>query len=210
MEMLTLYYGPGACSMASHIALEEAGAEYEPHPVLLSKGEQKSEAYLRVNPRARVPALRVDDQILTENLAILTYVAKRFPEAKLLPADLLDEARCLSVMAFFASTVHTTFAHVMRPERYSRDAAAQAVIKDTGRETFLGYLREIDAMLAGKSWVMGEQYTVADPYALVFYWWGSWIELPVQELKSYTAHKDRMLQRPAVRRTLEQERIPLK
>jgi glutathione S-transferase len=208
--MLTLYYAPGACSMASHIALEETGAEYEPHPVLLSKGEQKSEAYLKINPRARVPALRVGDRILTENLAILTYVAKSFPEAKLLPADPFEEARCFSTMAFFASTVHTTFAHVMRPERYSKDEAAQALIKETGRETFLGYLREIDSMLAGKQWLMGDQYTVADPYALVFYWWGTWIGLPVQELKSYTAHKDRLLQRPAVRRTLEQERIPLK
>jgi glutathione S-transferase len=208
--MLTLYYAPGACSMASHVALEETGAEYEPHPVLLSKGEQKSEAYLKINPRARVPALRIDDQILTENLAILTYIAKRFPDAKLLPSDLLEEVRCLSTMAFFASTVHTTFAHVMRPERYSRDEAAHGVIKDTGRETFHTYLREIDGLLAGKQWLMGDQYTVADPYALVFYWWGTRIELPTQELKSYTAHKDRMLQRAAVRRALEQERIPLK
>jgi glutathione S-transferase len=208
--MLTLYFSPGACSMASHIALEETGAEYEPHLVQLAKGEQKTEAYLKVNPRARVPALRVGDEVLTENLAILCYLAKRFPEARLLPADPFQEARCLSHMAFFASTVHTTFAHVMRPERYSRDEAAHGVIKDTGRETFHDYLREIDSLLAGKQWLMGDQYTVADPYALVFYWWGTRIELPTRELESYTAHKDRMLQRPAVRRALEQERIPLK
>jgi glutathione S-transferase len=208
--MLTLYFSPGACSMASHIALEETGAKYEPHPVQLSKGEQKTEAYLKINPRGRVPALRVDDQVLTENLAILTYIAKRFPEAKLLPSDPLQEARCLSNMAFFSSTVHTTFAHIMRPERYSKDEAAHANIKDVGRETFHGYLREIDSMLAGKNWVMGDQYTVCDPYALVFYWWGTRIELPTGELAAYTAHKNRMLQRPAVRRALEQENIPLK
>lgn len=208
--MLTLYFSPGACSMASHIALEETGAKYEPHPIQLSKGEQKTEAYLKINPRGRVPALRVDDQILTENLAILFYIAKRFPEAKLLPADPLQEARCLSNMAFFSSTVHTTFAHIMRPERYSKDEAAHGNIKDTGRETFHGYLREIDSMLAGKTWMMGDQYTVCDPYALVFYWWGTRIELPTGELKNYTAHKNRMLQRPAVQRALEQEKIPLK
>jgi glutathione S-transferase len=207
--MLTLYYAPGACSMASHIAIEEAGAPYEPHPVLFSKGEQKSEAYLKVNPRGRVPALGVGDRILTENLAILVYIARSFPAAKLLPTDPFEEARCLSTMAFFASTVHTTFAHIMRPERYSKDEAAHDLLKETGRETFLGHLREIDGMLAGKEWVMGDQYTVADPYALVFYWWGTWIKLPVQDLGSYTAHKDRMLQRPAVRRVLEQERLPL-
>lgn len=208
--MLTLYYAPGACSMASHVAIEETGAPYEPHPILFSKGEQKSEAYLEVNPRGRVPALRVGDRILTENLAILMYIARSFPAAKLLPTDPFEEARCLSAMAFFASTVHTTFAHIMRPERYSKDEAAHGLLKETGRETFLGHLREIDGMLAGKEWVMGDQYTVADPYALVFYWWGTWIELPVQDLGSYTAHKDRMLQRPAVRRVLEQERLPLK
>ena len=85
--MLTLYFSPGACSMASHIGLEESGAPYEEKPTLLAKGEQKTDAYRRINPRGKVPALGVDGRIITENTEILTYLARRFPEKKLMPAD---------------------------------------------------------------------------------------------------------------------------
>jgi len=77
---LTLYFSPGACSMASHIGLEETGTPYEEKPTLLAKGEQKTEAYLKINPRGKVSALSVDGKIITENTAILTYLARRFPE----------------------------------------------------------------------------------------------------------------------------------
>lgn len=207
--MLTLYYAPGACSMASHIALEEVGAEYEARPVLLAKGEQRSEAYLKVNPRGRVPALDIGGEVIAENTAILPYIGKRFPAAKLWPEDPLGEARCLSLIGFCAASVHVAFAHIGRPERYALDEAAFPTVKEAGRKGFHGYCRDIDAMLAGREWAMGRQYTVCDPYLLVFYWWGSRIELPMRELSAWTAHKDRMLARPAVRRVLEQENIPL-
>ncbi len=80
--MIELFYSPGACSMASHIGIEEIGVPYEPRPTLITKGEQKSEAYLKINPRGKVPALRVDGTVITENVAILNYLAKRFPEKK--------------------------------------------------------------------------------------------------------------------------------
>ncbi|HEY0835222.1 MAG TPA: glutathione S-transferase N-terminal domain-containing protein [Azospirillum sp.] len=207
--MLTLYYSPGACSLASHIALEETGAPFEARPVILAKGEQRTPEYMAINPRARVPALRVDGgEVLTENPAILTHLARRFPEAGLLPADPLAEARCLSLMAFLSSTVHPAFAHIFRPERFADDTAAHPAIKETGRRVFFDCLKEIDGLLAGKEWVQGS-YTVCDPYLLVFYWWGMRIELPVAELANYTAHKQRMLARPAVRRAIEREGIPL-
>jgi len=207
--MLTLYYGPGACSMASHIAIEETGAPYEAKPIMLPKGEQKTEAYLKINPRGRVPALAVNGTVLTENVAILTYLAKRFPEARLLPTDLFEEMRCLSVMAWFSNFVHPSFAHIMRPERYSTDESAHATLKETGRKTFWANCQEIDRLIGDKDWLMGSQYTVSDPYALVFYAWGTRIGLPMTELEAYTGLKNRMLQRPAVRRTLEQEQSPL-
>src|SRR5215211_817788 len=103
--MLTLYFSPGACSMASHIALEEIGAPYEKKPTLLAKGEQKTDAYLKLNPRGKVPTLAVDGgKTLVENTAILTYLAREFPEKKLLPSDPLEEARCISLMAWFSNT----------------------------------------------------------------------------------------------------------
>jgi glutathione S-transferase len=208
--MLTLYYSPGACSMASHIGLEETGTPYETKPVALAKGEQRSEAYLKINPRGRVPALRVDDgTILTENVAILSYLAKRFPDARLLPADPLTEARCISTMAWFSNNVHPSFTHINRPERFAEDAAAHATLKETGRKNFWANCQEIDGMLNGIDWTMGSQYTVSDPYALVFYGWGMRINLPMRELAAYTAFKDRMLRRPAVHKILEREQSPL-
>ncbi len=91
--MLTLYFSPGACSLASHIGLEETGAPYEAKPILLAKGQQRTEEYQKINPRGKVPALSVDGKILVENTAILTYLARRFPEKKLMPTDPAEEAR---------------------------------------------------------------------------------------------------------------------
>jgi glutathione S-transferase len=207
--MLTLYYSPGACSMASHITLEETGAAYEAHPVMLSKGEHKTESYLKINPRGKVPALRVDNEVITENTAILTYLAKTYPAANLFPKDLLGEVRCISTMAWLSNTVHPCFTHIFRPERFSDDANAHAGIKEAGKKSFWANLQEIDGILAGKQWMQGSQFTTCDPYALVFYSWASRIELPVKELKNYTAFKDRMLARPAVRKVLGREENPL-
>ena len=203
--MLALYFSPGACSMASHIGLEEIGAPYEERPTLLAKREQRSEAYLKINPRGKVPALDVDGNIITENTAILTYLARRFPEKRLMPADPVEEARCIATMAWFSNIVHPSYQRQMRPERFAEGEAAQASVKDMGRKSFWVNCQEIDAMLAGKTWIMGEQFTVADGYALVFYGWGVRGGFPMTELAHYTAWKERMLQRPAVRRILERE-----
>lgn len=203
--MLTLYFSPGACSMASHIGLEETGTPYEERPTLLPKGEHKTEAYLKINPRGKVPALSVDGKVITENTAILTYLAKRFPEKKLLPADPVEEARCIATMAWFSNTVHPSYTHYLRPERFAEADAAHASVKETAKKTFLTNCGEIDNLLAGKQWIMGEQYTVADPYALVFYGWGVRAGFPMTELKAYTAWKDRMVKRPTVRKILESE-----
>ena len=204
--MLALYFSPGACSMASRIGLAESGAQYEERPTMLAKGEHKTEAYLKVNPRGKVPALAVDDKVLTENTAILTYIARRFPEKKLLPSDPLEEARAISTMAWLSNSVHPPFTHTIRAERFAEDPVAHPSVKETGKKTFLEQLKEIDGMLAGKQWIMGDQFSVVDGYALVFYQWGLRAGLPMKELKNYTAWKDRMVARPAVHKVLESEK----
>jgi glutathione S-transferase len=202
--MLTLYYGPGACSMAAHIVLEESGEKYEPRRMDLSKGEQRAEAHLKIHPLGRVPALGLDNgQSLTENTAILPYLGKRF---KLWPTDPLAEARALSLIGFFASTVHPAHAHISRPERYATDKAHFPDIQAQGKKSFHEYLRQVDGMLAGRQW-LSDQYSVLDPYAFTFYTWGVRRELPMGELKNYTAHKERMLARPAVQRVVEDEKV---
>jgi glutathione S-transferase len=202
--MLTLYYAPGACSTAAHIVLEESGEKYEAKRVDLAGGEQRTEAYLKINPLGRVPALRLDNgEPLAENTAILPYLGKRFG---LWPSDQLAEAKALSLIGFFAASVHPAHAHIGRPERYSADTACHPAIKEAGMKTFHGYLKQIDGMLAGREW-FSDRYSVLDPYGLVFYSWGLRRELPVGELKNYTAFRDRMLKRPAVARAVEDEKI---
>ena len=203
--MLTLYFSPGACSMASHIGLEEAGAPYEEKPTLLAKKEQKTEAYLKINPRGKVPALDVDGRVITENTAILTYLARRFPEKKLLPADPVDEARCIETMAWLSNIVHPSYQRYMRPERFAEGDAAQATVKAMGRKSFWASCQEIDDLLQGNDWIMGSQFTVVDAYALVFYGWGVRGEFPMAELSAFTAWKEHMLKRPAVRKILDSE-----
>ena len=128
--MLTLYYGPGRCSMASHIVLEESGEKYEPKRMDLAKGEQRTPEYLKMNPQGRVPLLQLDNgEPLAENTAILPYLGKRF---RLWPTDAMAEAKALSMIGFFAASVHPAHAHVGRPERYTQDQSALPGIKEQG------------------------------------------------------------------------------
>jgi glutathione S-transferase len=202
--MLTLFYAPGACSLAAHIVLEESGEKYEARRVDFSKTEQRSEAYLKINPQGRVPALLLDDgSPLAENTAILPYLGKRFG---MWPKDPIAEARALSLIGFFAASVHPAHAHISRPERYATDASYYPNIQEQGRKTFHLHLKQIDERLAGREW-LSDAYSTLDPYAFTFYTWGVRREIPVAELKNFTAHKDRMLARPAVRRVVEDEKV---
>jgi glutathione S-transferase len=205
--MLTLYYAPGSSSMASHIALEEAGADYSLNFVDEDAGEQRSEAYLRINPRGKVPALRLPDgTVLVENIAIQCYVARTHPAAKLLPGDSTAEAKALSLMSFFASAVHPSFSHFWAPARFTDDPVGERGIKSKGLQAFFGHCQAIDSLLVGREWFL-EQFTTVDCYAFVFYGWGRRAGLPMNELRNYAAHRERMLARPAVTRVIEREGI---
>jgi glutathione S-transferase len=184
--------------------LEESGEKYTPKRMDLTKGEQRTPDYLKMNPLGRVPLLQLDNgDPLAENTAILPYLGKRF---NLWPKDATAEAKALSLIGFFATSVHPAHAHVGRPERYTADASAHPGIKEQGLKSFHGHLKEIDAKLAGREW-FGDSYSVLDPYGFVFYTWGVRRELPMGELKNYTAFKDRMTKRPAVARVLEDEKV---
>src|SRR5262245_23628503 len=117
--MLTLHYAPGACPMAAHIGLEESGDEYQPRKVDRAGGEQRTEAYLKINPQGRVPVLGLDDGTpLAENAAILPYLGKRFG---LWPKGDLPEAKAHSLIGFFTASVHPAHSHIGRPERFATD-----------------------------------------------------------------------------------------
>jgi glutathione S-transferase len=192
--------------MGAHVVLEESGEKYEAKKVDLAGGEQRTEAYLKIHPLGRVPALRLDSgETITENTAILPYLGKRFD---LWPKDASSEAKALSVIGFFASSVHPAHGHIGRPERYTADSGAFPGIKEMGRKTFHNYLQQVDGMLANREW-LSDHYSVLDPYALDFYVWGVRREVPMAELKNYTAFKDRMHKRPAVGRVVEDEKIKI-
>ena len=208
--MIKLYYSPGACSLAPHIVLEELGIAYEPVLVSLKDGEHKRADYLRINPKARVPALNVDGKVLTENVAILTYLGGGFPERGLWPKETWKQAEALSLMAWLASSVQVAFAGNVRPERYASDVAAKENVKVTCRETVLGYYTDIDKLLTGKTFAMGGQYTVCDPYLLVFYRWGYRLGFDMKaQFPHWTKHAVRVASRPTVKRVFEDEGIQL-
>ena len=208
--MIKLYYSPGACSLAPHIVLEELGIAYESVLVSLKDNEQKKADYLKVNPKARVPALNVDGKVLTENVAILSYLGGGYPDRGLWPKETWKQAEALSLMTWLASTVHVIFAGVIRPERYASEVPARENVKLACRETLLGCYADIDKLLTGKTFAMGGQYTVCDPYLLVFYRWGYRIGLDMKtEYPHWTKQAVRVASRPTVKRVFEDEGILL-
>lgn len=208
--MMTLYYSPYACSMASHVALEEAGATFQAKQVNIFTGEQFKPDYRAINPRSKVPALRFDDgRVLLETTAILGWVGNAYSDGDLLGSEPLDRARTIATCAWLSGTVHSTFKHFIHPEHLTPDAATHAAIKAQAKESYWAHLQEIDAMLSNQPWIMGERFTLADPYALVFFPWGRELGLPITELANLASMKNRLIARPAARRALEREKSVL-
>jgi glutathione S-transferase len=183
--MLTLYFAPGSSSMAVHIALHEIGAPFESKPMSFKKNDMRSAEYLALNPEGKVPMLVVDGQPLTEVAAILFYLAKRYPEAGLLPRDDIEaDAQALSWMSFAASTLHPARRHGL----------------DHAREVW-----GIADRRLGNGWALG-RYSIADIHLFRLYWRLANSLKPAPETFPHlTAHYARMMARPAVQRTIEIE-----
>jgi glutathione S-transferase len=135
--------------MASHIALEESGLRYEPRAVNMADEAQRGEL-IKLNPKGKIPTITVDGRVLTENIAILTYVARMAPAAGLLPEDALERAQCLSMLSWYASTVHIAFRQSWRPERFADDPQAHKSIRENGRKTYWEAMQSL-----GSSWSTG-------------------------------------------------------
>ncbi|HEX5129007.1 MAG TPA: glutathione S-transferase N-terminal domain-containing protein [Usitatibacter sp.] len=204
-----LYYAPGACSLASHIALEEVGIRYEAQKLDLAAGDQRKPEYLKLNPRGRVPTCVVDGNVITENVGIMSYFAGGHPEAGIWPKDTWHQSLAISTMAWLSNTVHATYGHLVRPARYVDGDAHQEAVKEKARSSYFDYLKEIDALLSGRKWCIGSHYTCVDGYLLVFYRWGNRQKMPVRELGNYSAHADRVLARSAVKKVMADEGITM-
>ena len=211
---LKLFYSPGACSLASHIALQETGAAFEAVRVNFAEGQQRSPDYLKMNPKGRVPVLADDDFIVTENPAILYYISQKFPDANLWPRDLKARAACLEWCAFMSSGVHVAYAHVRRAERYATGEEAVANVMAKGKLTTRETWDMVEKKLASGAgpWAAGESYSIADPYLLVFWNWGRGPFLGydmARDFPVWDAHAKRMLARPAVQRAFATEGLEL-
>ena len=201
--MLKLFYAPNTCALASRIALEEAGADYDIARINFAQNEQRSADYLKINPKGRVPALVTEKGILTETPAILIYVAQAFPAAKLaMLDDPFEFARLQAFNSYIASTVHVNHAHGRRGARWANEQSSFDDMKAKVSETMAASMRLIELDFFEGPWVMGEQYTVADPYLFTM---ASWLEgdgVDINDLPIIKDHFERMRARPAVQRAL--------
>ncbi|WP_291850329.1 glutathione S-transferase N-terminal domain-containing protein [Bradyrhizobium sp.] len=204
--MLKLYYSPGSCALASHIALEEAGAPYVAERVDFKSSQQTGPAYLAINPKGRVPALVTDRGILTETPAILSFVAQTAPKAKLLPDDPFVFAQAQSFNSYLCSTVHINHAHKMRGYRWATEESSFADMKRKVPETMAACFALIERDMIRGPWVMGEQYTICDPYLFTLSGWLQGDGVDLAPLPKVAAHRKRMSERPAVQKALADER----
>jgi glutathione S-transferase len=205
--MFKLYYAPGTCALASHIALQEAGAAYTTQRIDFKTNQQNSPEYLAINPKGRVPSLVTDRGILTETPAMLAYIAQSFPQAKLAPLD--DAYAFAQVQAFnsyLCSTVHVAHAHKGRGYRWATDEASFADMKRMVPKSVSASFALIERDMLKGSWVMGEQYTICDPYLFTVAQWLEGDSVDLSTLPKVMAHRQRMSERPAVRKVMEEEK----
>jgi glutathione S-transferase len=204
--MLTLFYAPGTCSLASHIALEESGAAYEAKRVNFAEGEQRSPEYLLVNPKGRVPALATEYGVLTETPAILAFIAQSYPESNLAPVnDPFLFAKANAFNSYLSSTVHVAHAHRPRGARWADDAAALESMKKKVPQNMGDCFDLIENGMSGGPWVMGEVYTMCDPYLFTI---ANWLEadgVDPGKFPKVLDHRNRMGARASVKKVLARE-----
>jgi glutathione S-transferase len=202
---MILYYSPGACSLVPHIALEEAEADYRGERVMLADGQHLTDDYRQINPHARVPALDVGGQVITENVAILNYIAHHWHAEGSVPLDdPRAAARCNQLLGWFASSVHIGFAQVWRAERFTDDETVHGAIQSGGHQVLKRYFAEIEAM-CGDGWAVPGHFTAADSYLITFFRWGRRIGNDMTAYPRWQALVARVLDRPAVERALATE-----
>jgi glutathione S-transferase len=205
--MLRLFYAQNTCALASHIALEEAHAPYEAVRIDFRANEQRKPEYLAINPKGRVPALATERGILTETPAILAFVAQSFPVARLAPTgDPFEFARVQAFNSYLCSTVHVAHAHRMRGHRWADDPAAIAEMQRKVPTTVGECFELIESTMLAGPWVMGDAYTICDPYLFTIAQWLEGDGVDVNRFPKVVALQKRMNERPAVQRALAMQK----
>lgn len=206
--MLKLYYAAHTCSLATHIVLEEVGADYSTVRIDFATEQQKSADYLKVNPKARVPALVTDRGILTETPAMLVYVAQSFPASRLaLMDDPFSFAQVQSFNSYLCSHLHVAHAHRMRGHRWvdPADKAAIAAMQRKVPESVGAAFELIEREMLKGPWVMGERYTICDPYLFTLAQWLEADGVDPARIPRVVDHRRRMSERATVRKAIAEE-----
>ena len=204
--MIKLYYAADTCSLASHIALEDAAADYSTVRISFATGEQRKPEYLAITPKGRAPALVTDKGVLTETPAILAFIAQSFPQARLAPLD--DAFLFAQVQAFnsyLCSTLHVAHAHRMRGYRWADDPAAIAAMQRKVPESVAACYQLIEENTLREPWVMGETYTICDPYLFTMAQWLEQDGVDPARFPKVMAHRRRMSERPQVQKAIAEE-----
>jgi glutathione S-transferase len=206
--MLKLFYSAHTCSLATHIVLEEVGADYSTARIDFARNEQRSPGYLKVNPKGRVPALVTDRGVLTETPAMLVFVAQSFPAARLAPID--DPFAFAEMQAFnsyLCSTLHIAHAHRMRGPRWvdADDAASIAAMQRKVPQSVTACFELIERDMLKGPWVMGERYTICDPYLFTLAQWLEADGVDPARIPKVIDHRRRVGERAAVRKAIAEE-----
>jgi glutathione S-transferase len=214
MSTLQLYFGPGACSFVPHTLLEASGAAYEPKLVKLHKRENEDAPFRSLNPRGQVPVLVHGEQVITQIVAIVSYLDALFPEQEFLPREPLARARATETLAWMNNTVHPTFTHVFMPHKYSDDAQVQAGLKRFNAVQYRQLLEELQSLVqrsgaATGGWLAGAHFGPLDAYALTLARWGTIAGIDPHGLPLLWAFVERVAAHPPVARAMERERLQL-
>jgi glutathione S-transferase len=202
--MLTLYYAPGTCALASHLALEYAGADYHAVRVDFKAQEQRSAAYLRLNPKGRVPALLTEQGVLTETPALLQFIAQTHPQARLAPLDdAFALARANEFNSYLCATVHVNHAHRVRGIRWADDEAAVEAMKRKTPQNMAGCFELIENHMLHGPWVLGERFSICDLYLFTLSTWLEGDSVDISLFPKVDALYRRMLEDPVARKVLE-------
>ncbi|KQW22523.1 glutathione S-transferase [Afipia sp. Root123D2] len=204
--MMKLYYATGTCALATHIALIDAGADYETVRLSFASEDQRKPEYLLLNPKARVPTLVTDEGNLTETPALLAYVAQKYPQAKLAPlGNPFEFARVQAFNSYLCSTVHVAHSHRMRGYRWADEPEAIAAMQRKVPASVSACFELIDREMIQGPWVMGDTYTICDPYLFTLSQWLEADGVDMAKIPNVRAHRERNAARPNVQRALAEQ-----
>lgn len=201
--MLKLYYAKGSSALAAHILLEEVGAVYETVEISIPKGEHLAPEFLARNPKGRVPVLETPDGFITENPAILEYIAATHPQAGFVPEDAYTQAQARALAAYICATAHVAFAHKQRGRRWAENDSSLLDMQQMVPANLQACAAFLEADLALAPWALGAEYCFCDPYLVLLGRWLSAVDLTLDAYPKLAQHRDALLARPATRAALK-------